>query len=856
MDVTTLLTKLDAADFNLIRQQEYIECLSRGLGTQQFRKVIDQARDKSRESTTTYGLALMSHAIDNVADAICAFIDKAKSGGPGRRHASVKYLAQVDPEIAAFIVLKSVLDGVTQTQILQKTAMQIGNMIEDEIRFAIFEEMERKKYRSARERVKKATVYRHKRISMTAMMRAADIDFEPWSRRDKLHIGVNLIDIVMQATGYVSIENKVKNRFQRHEHTKILVPTKAVNEWIKSKNSRCELLAPHYLPCVLPPRDWTTPHDGGYHTPYIRPLSLVKTSNRAYLEELTDNAADMPTIYHAVNALQRTPWQVNSRVLDVMREVWDNDISMTGLVSRSDIDEVVCPECGTLVPIGKTNARHKTTNRHACFDHSETTHKQWKIRAAKVHQENIAMRSKRVQIAKVIWMAEIFQDFEEIYMPYQLDFRGRIYAVPHHLNPQGADYARGLLQFAEGKYLDSELAASWLAVHGANVYGYDKASLVERIEFIGSMNEQIKAVAADPIEHIKIWSEADKLWQFLGFCFEWAGFLENGYDHISHLPIALDGSCSGIQHFSAMLRDEVGAEAVNLIPAEKPRDIYQQVCHIVLEKLEEHATEPEEYPYANGWLDLEPDRKMTKRQVMTLPYGSTKHSCREYTMDYLIERFQSLRSANSHYVTPWPEDEMFEAVSYAADLIWDSIGEVVIGARQAMAWLQKYAKIVAKQGFPITWTTPAGFPVWQAYPEMKALRVETKLGDGMVKLTLREEKDTINRSKMAQGIAPNFVHSMDAAHLMLSVKYAWAEGLEHFAMIHDSFATHACDTETLSACLRNAFVDMYSCHDVLSEFREDMIRMLPDSEIKKLPGDLTKSDLDLNVVKESLFFFA
>src|SRR3546814_17064020 len=48
-------------------------------------------------------------------------------------------------------------------------------------------------------------------------------------------------------------------------------------------------------------------------------------------------------------------------------------------------------------------------------------------------------------------------------------------------------------------------------------------------------------------------------------------------DLVSRIPVALDGSCSGLQHFSAMLRDEEGGAAVNLLPAERPQDVYKGV---------------------------------------------------------------------------------------------------------------------------------------------------------------------------------------------------------------------------------------------------------------------------------------
>lgn len=42
---------------------------------------------------------------------------------------------------------------------------------------------------------------------------------------------------------------------------------------------------------------------------------------------------------------------------------------------------------------------------------------------------------------------------------------------------------------------------------------------------------------------------------------------------------------------------------------------------------------------ANAWLKLEINRKLTKRSVMTLPYGCTRYSCREYIEEYLRENY-------------------------------------------------------------------------------------------------------------------------------------------------------------------------------------------------------------------------
>uniref|UniRef100_UPI002FBEC18E DNA-directed RNA polymerase n=1 Tax=Escherichia coli TaxID=562 RepID=UPI002FBEC18E len=67
---------------------------------------------------------------------------------------------------------------------------------------------------------------------------------------------------------------------------------------------------------------------------------------------------------------------------------------------------------------------------------------------------------------------------------------------------------------------------------------------------------------------------------------EYAGVQHHGLSYNCSLPLAFDGSCSGIQHFSAMLRDEVGGLAVNLLPSETVQDIYGIVAKKVNEILQ------------------------------------------------------------------------------------------------------------------------------------------------------------------------------------------------------------------------------------------------------------------------------
>jgi DNA-directed RNA polymerase len=101
------------------------------------------------------------------------------------------------------------------------------------------------------------------------------------------------------------------------------------------------------------------------------------------------------------------------------------------------------------------------------------------------------------------------------------------------------------------------------------------------------------------------------------------------------------------------------------------------------------------------------------------------------------------------------------------------------------------------------------------------------------------------------GISPNFVHSMDSAHLMRTVNRCVEEGIVDFAMVHDSFGCHAGDIDVMHKVLRTEFVDMYRV-DWMREFREEIQAQVGD----EIPAAPPMGTLDLNGVMESDFFFS
>jgi len=126
----------------------------------------------------------------------------------------------------------------------------------------------------------------------------------------------------------------------------------------------------------------------------------------------------------------------------------------------------------------------------------------------------------------------------------------------------------------------------------------------------------------------------------------------------------------------------------------------------------------------------------------------------------------------------------------------------------------------------------------------------------VIKPRINTETDRTDRLRMSNGVAPNLVHSVDSSAMIKTVNIAYKSGIKNFCNVHDSFGTTAGDVEMLSKCLREAFITMFTEHDILKNFREDVLKQLPEKLKSKLPEVPSKGDLDIQQLRDSEFFFA
>jgi DNA-directed RNA polymerase len=194
-----------------------------------------------------------------------------------------------------------------------------------------------------------------------------------------------------------------------------------------------------------------------------------------------------------------------------------------------------------------------------------------------------------------------------------------------------------------------------------------------------------------------------------------------------------------------------------------------------------------------------------------------------------------------------------------AGVIWKSIGETVIAAKDAMAFLRDVSKLASEADVPVRWTTPLGLPIVQKYMGSTVHAVKVHYEGQRLQLEIQEDTKEIDKRRQAAGVAPNFIHSLDSAHLMATVNVGLENDLTHWAVIHDSFGVHAADVDVLHACIREAFIEQYT-PNVLQRFRDEIVEQFlgagKPNLVSRIPPVPQQGTLDIHAVRESAYFFA
>lgn len=603
----------------------------------------------------------------------------------------------------------------------------------------------------------------------------------------------------------ISVEDKKQLGVVRI-HPFLLVEFQALHSFALNKSM--------YLPMLCPPKKWISPEEGGYLQD-LKPL-VVSEDQRTTMKYMNQAhvSGQLNSTYSSLDSLSSVAWAINSNVFDVVKQVMDYDNGYMSIPPK--------------------------------IAHLDMTNEDY-------HD----MKSLRLYYNLINCVASCFDACGDVfYLPHNVDFRGRAYPMVSVLSHYQEDLVRSIMMYWYSEPLGPD-GLDWVKYQLAGVYGEDKLGFQERIKFVDDNIGEILDSANKPLNGNKWWKNGEKPWQTLALCMEMnliLKFQESGgnvVNYRSRIPIHQDGSCNGLQHYAALGADFNGGKSVNLVPIDGGAtrgDVYTTVLEEVREKVlvdcdKEVNGSSRIAILASSVLS----RKVVKQTVMTTVYGVTLYGASTQISDRisdLIKDYEANSIVDSERINSIKENQT-KISNYIAKLVLGSISELFAGAKLIQDWLVDNAvrvmvsfdsstaqfiesKILKGEPMnfttnpllfkPMMWTTLSGFPIVQVYRN----RTEKQIPTALQSITIKKptEISGIRRAKQLNAIAPNFIHSIDALHMLMTCTQARRENVS-FVSVHDSYWTYPHTATKLSSILREEFIRLHSS-EIIESLRQDL----------------------------------
>ncbi len=575
-----------------------------------------------------------------------------------------------------------------------------------------------------------------------------------------------------------------------------------------------------YRPMIVPPVDHTLTSSGGNLLQYVR-KPVVQRFKDVILDEKVNQKGSTPsqTVIDGLNGMMHTEWAINTKVLEIMENLFKNNTREANLPAY----DFSAFDFASPYPADGT----KEEQAMWCAQKEEAYSNWYK-------EEQLRGRMLvRLQLAKYLIPQKFF------YHIFTCDFRGRANSACDLLSPQASDFDRGLIMFAEprnqtlsGKY--------WLKVHVANLFDQDKIPFNQRVKWVDDNMDMFRQINDDPYGTRKLWM-SDKKKKNPSFQRLAAVFDLCRTDGMTQVAVQMDGSCNGVQHWAALMRDQTLANKVNLINTDQPQDLYQLVANnmtdnMIAVKEEDNNKGQWAIKFLDHWKG-NIDRSVVKRAVMTDPYGVTFYGIRRYC------------KTEGHL--DWVgKDKIAGAVMELSTFIDQALRGTLIEPNKGKAWLKVTADIFSEVGKNVEWTTPCGFKVVHQYYEILTRRSVAKLFDMKELHFGAPDKETIDESSVNLAISPNYIHSLDASHMWSTIKRMLDSGVTQFSMIHDSYGCPAPDVILMRAFTNEEFHKMHSTN-LLAAMREELMQNIGI----ELPNTPEVGEFNIDNVLNAEYFF-
>ena len=622
----------------------------------------------------------------------------------------------------------------------------------------------------------------------------------------------------------------------------------ATNDWLRLAD------IPEAIARVNINATFTTPPKG----------AMIKQDSKIYTGDIT--------WVNAINKLQSTGWRINQRILDALLDNKENFVSDTPILDN-DAKEMK-RRSKTVEWAFITSKAKKLKDMDVFYQAVEADYRgriYYKEAFLNYQGSDLARgmlkfaRGKPMTDDGLYWLA--VHTASSFNMSYQVD------EIPDWVT---SDY--------EGM----------LVSEGLESIAVDKFTLQDRVQWTNKYMEEILGAGRNEVFS----DEAEKPVSFLAACMEWYDYTKAKNDnriYFTHLPIPIDGSNNGWQHLGAISKDVHTGKLVGLVPTEIQKDFYVQTA-----KELRNLTTNERLQEILKSMPMKHIRKgISKRGSMTRAYsaGAGKiaenmfFDCKaeDYHLDYGITQddcsklakvlvkaidnvcpgplrtmayFQGLASFEiGKYERLYPDDDPTkEQIARQKELyvMKDKTDEELEELNDLTKFIRNYesVKVYGNGRDFLTWNTPSSFPVKYTCFKTVSRRCRGTISGYK---TASGGAKTINHvaqvpTKMPDirgfmcGVSPNFVHSLDAAHMALVIEDWHGD----FGAVHDSFSAHACDVEHLIALTKQKFIEMYDADNFYNYIEDELVTNKNGLDVEQP----ILGDLNIEEIEDSDYFFA
>lgn len=798
--------------------EEKYSTMSLVAGQQQILDAFKQGR----ASDVGSGRILLAKAFAASLEDVKALLDKKITGIGGKYK---KLLTLASPDVLVMAVLREVVNGCASPEpvTMQQFLRSVGRIIESESMLACMDKVSPEYTSRTVQYLDSAGTKSIQHRYRTFLKGAENINlhWDQWSSEERTGTAKLILGVIYESTGLFKWKT---NPHSASDSMYYLVPSEELEKHFGEVQAAARAVV-KYPPMLIPPMDWQGYNEGGYITDWFRMHSpmcgirFIKPEHKKWIIEGLGNAQAAP-VRSAMNKAQNVPYRVNHRVLTILRTATAMRVGILGLPSF-----VAAPQ--PEFPLGLNWQKEDATAAEL------EQFNFWKSQMAAWYTNEAKRKGRHMGILGRINELVAYENEERLYFPTFIDWRGRLY-FRSNLNPQSSDAVKGCLEFAEGKPLGKE-GLKWLKVHVANCCGFDKHDADTKEKWCDENWSQIENFIDNPLDVDA--PEPDTAFTLLqaGLALKAALALSDPTTYICHVPVAMDATCSGLQHLSALTRDPVGSYYTNLVDnnTDQKSDIYMRVAEVARELLPNYVSDA---VVDHFWQLNEITRSMAKNPVMTYVYGATLLRCIDTIGLNLVDSG----------VEPIMEGrKVLYSITALATPVGKALRKGVEDTVPESAKMMKYLQKVVR-AYPehcMQWVTPVGVPVvnWAEGSVVKRLFIRSM---GVEAITMKVGDKTYNTRAAANGIVPNFVHSLDGSHLCMTINAFDGQILP----IHDSFATHPSDVTAMHEALRSQFVSMYSQFKI-----EDFLKFNEvDIETHEVPD---QGNFDLNKVLNAPFMF-